>query len=240
MIFPFQQGNNLPMMLPLSQKINACYHPIQLIRNTSAQTLQERNDAERTTLQFLPDTTPDHIMNAITDERNANLSSAQKELLAWHQGWGHMSMGTIQKVMHPEKNLDNDDTGERLCHPTVIRTNFKTTHNCVIPQCAACNLAKQSSTSIRTKSTPSSTDGSLKNGDVSPGQTVSMDQYFVPLKGRTISSSNPTIVGGLIYVYHSSGRIAIHNQTDLGGASTLVGKNLFERDTFHQGITIRN
>ena len=241
MVFPFQQGNNLPLILPLSQKANTCYYPTMLICNNSdTQLSRDRHIAERTTLQLLPDTSPNQILNAITDERNANLTSAQKELLAWHLRWGHMSMTTIQKLMHPNKSLDNDRTEDMLCHPTVIHTKYKTTHTCVPPQCAACNLAKQSRTSIRTKSTPSSTDGSLKVGDVFPGRTVSMDQYVVPLKGRTIASSNPTIVGGTIFVDHSSGRIFIHNQSDLGAASTLVGKHLLERDGHHLGIQIKN
>ena len=239
LIFPFQQGNNLPLMLPLNRQANASYLPFTFSHHITAQTM-ENSSMNHTSLQLLPETTPDNILNAITDERNANLTSGQKELLAWHYRWGHMSMHTLQRLLHPTRELDNMDSGESLSHPTVIRTSFKTTHTCIIPQCAACNLAKQARTPIRTKSTPSSTDGSLKKNDVYPGRTVSMDQFVVPYKGRTINNSASTIVGGTIFVDHCYGRIFVHHQTDLGAASTLVGKQLLERDAHHLGIKLQH
>ena len=122
----------------------------------------------------------------------------------------------------------------------MVHSKFKRTRTCQVPQCASCNLAKATRTPIRTASTPSSTDGSLKVDNLRPGDCVSMDQIVCPQKGRTIRSSKRTITGGTIFVDHASGYVRFEAQTSATADATLVGKHALERDAHALGFKIRS
>ncbi len=65
-----------------------------------------------------------------------------------------------------------------------------------------------------------------------------MDQYVVPVKGRTLTNSsrpNEKYSGGTIFVDHASGRIFLHNQISLRSGETLIGKRLVEREAHLSG-----
>ena len=97
-----------------------------------------------------------------------------------------------------------------------------------------------SRTSIQTASMPCSTDGSLKDGHLRPGECVSMDQIVCPQRGLTVHSSKSTITGGTIFVDHASGYIKFTPQSSATVDATLVGKHTLEREAHALGFKVRS
>ena len=178
------------------------------------------------------DTTANNVICSVIDEQNSNLTDAQRELLAWHFRWGHISMVTIQRIIRPKTHLlrSEEDQQEHLRNPIIVRSNFAA-HNCPQPMCAACNLSKATKTKISTKSMSNSTNGA---------NIVSMDHYQVAYLGRTLRSRKRTTVGGTIFVDHGSGRMLVHNQASLDAQSTLVGKQKLDREAQELGFKIKS
>ncbi len=182
-------------------------------------------------------TTSEEILHQVADERNMNLTGPQHELLAWHYRWGHVSMNTIQQLIRP-KNFAPPEQ-DCLAKTVVVQSKFQTTHTCHPPQCASCNLAKAARTSIQTKTTLPSTDGSIKASHLKPGDCISMDQIVCPQRGRTLSSFKSTITGGTIYIGHASGYIKFVGQSRATAAETLLGKAELERGAHDLGFRLK-
>ena len=78
----------------------------------------------------------------VADETNQNLSSAQKELLRWHQKL-NINMADLQQLMKPQKV--KDQAGNLIStRPPIIPIKYKSTANLKpskFPFCLACKLA---------------------------------------------------------------------------------------------------
>ena len=93
-----------------------------------------------------------------------------------------------------------------------------------------------------TSSSPGQSIGKLRRDDMEPGQKVSMDQYVVTQKGRTLVSTakdNLKYNGGTIFVDHASGRIFNYNQISLRTGETLIGKRILEREADNIGFRVK-
>ena len=134
--------------------------------------------------------------------------------------------------MHHTKPIDNMDILDMLQHPKVIKTKNDQCHTCQPPKCAACLLGKMERISPSTTTTHGSDNrNSLKGNDLQPGQCVSMDQYVVTTKGRTLSTARDDTKkynGGTVFTDHSSGKIFSHHQISLRTGETLIGKRMLE------------
>ena len=240
--FPFNHINNLPIMLQAPSDLDP----------SSALVIEEDLSYHTSPVcdhilpaPILPEDTcsADQILNAIADEHNPNLSSAQLELLGWHYKLAHLSMHTIQRLMHPSNSLDNTDTVDSLTHPKVIATTHARSHTCTPPKCAACLLGKMERTSKSTTFSPGTDSrNSLKGNDLLPGQCISMGQYVVAHQGRTLTNSSvdkQKFNGGTVFTDHASGLIFNHHQVPLRTGETLVGKRLLEREAVQHGISIK-
>ncbi len=75
---------------------------------------------------------------SIVDNNNHNLSGPQKELLLWNWKTG-AGMHWVQRMMHP--TTLKDEHGHETTLPPVITPHFKSTPNCPVPKCMACQLA---------------------------------------------------------------------------------------------------
>ena len=239
--FPYHGGCNLPLMLLQRSEANSV---IDYINDGQIEPFCYLTDNIETLEPkqfdiFSTATSSAEILDHVTDERNANLTGPQHELLAWHYRWGHISMSTIQRPTR-SKDRSVDVVDHELPKTTVIRSKFQTTHSCRLPQCASCNLAKAERTSIRTKTTSPSSDGSIKASHLRPGDCVSMDQIVCPQKGRTLSSAKAKISGGTIYVDHASGWIKFVPQEGYAALETLQGKAELEREAHELGIRIKS
>ena len=87
-----------------------------------------------------------------------------------------------------------------------------------------------------------SNEHSLKKNELQPGTKLSMDQYVVSTKGRTISNSSNDrnkYNGGTIFVDHASGKIFNYHQISLRAGETIQSKRQLELCARRHGITIK-
>ena len=111
--------------------------------------------------------------------------------------------------------------------------------------CCACQLGKhtrRTTGATVTRLRPSR--AVIKDGDLKPGDCVSVDQYFSAVPGRRHDtfgkeSLNMRYTGGTLFVDHASGYIFLKNQTSLRTGETLVTKRLFEQFAANHGVTIK-
>ena len=149
-------------------------------------------------------------------EKNHNLSKQGKELLLWHNRFGHCNMRLIRDLMR---------------HDVIpVRTNDP--HKCDTVGCPACQLSKQHRRTPKTARTHALKEHemSIRKNDLKPGERVSIDQYTTRVKGRMMNSrgrgpSHLHYTGGTMFVDHASGHMFAHHQvsTRVGNASRLKG-----------------
>ena len=101
----------------------------------------------------------------VTDEKNQNLSRAQKELLRWHFRLGHLNFKSIQLLLQ----------SKTLGESSLKRAAGK----CPLPECASCQHGKQKrrSTGATAQTPASEREVSLESGCLQPGQQVSVDPF---------------------------------------------------------------
>ena len=141
----------------------------------------------------------------VTDEQNQNLTIAQKELLRWHFRLGHLNFKAIQMLLRGK---------------TLGDSNLKVAAGrCAIPKCASCQYGKQKRRPTgATKQAPvPDREGSLKSGDLHPGQRVSVDHFYATHKGRLYESfgkskADKMYMGGCIFVDHASGHVHVEHE----------------------------
>lgn len=215
--FPFNSGSNLPLMLPAlkANKIGVLFEDFQTLRDP----VQTFN------------------LLSVADETNQNLTAAQKELLQWHWRLGHCHFQWIQRL-----------AARRTEAPTspILQTRQQNVSACPNPICAACQLAKQNRRGPRTVTHHQlpGRDMALRQGDLMPGDTISIDQYMSTVRGRLAHTKGKELkkdkyVGGTIFVDHASGYIHLGNQVTLQIGDTLRSKLSFEQFAKHCGITLR-
>ena len=117
--FPYQPGNNLPLML----------------------TDKHLQSADPTCQALLNLNQPDRAYNVqqLIDENNHNLAKPQKELLLLHYRLAHAGFGWIQDLMRKRKQ----NLGDRADPAVLPVSSMTSTATCSRPKCPSCQLAKQ-------------------------------------------------------------------------------------------------
>ena len=118
---------------------------------------------------------------SVTDETNQNLSSAQKELLHWHQKLC-INMQDLHQLMKPQ-NVPDQKVNLVITRPPVIPTNFKSTPNLKrsqYPLWLACKLAtaKATSADIITTRPIAGKEGALSWDLYESGVCIATDQFI--------------------------------------------------------------
>jgi hypothetical protein len=166
---------------------------------------------------------------SITDDDNQNLSPSQKLLLRWHYRFGHRNLPFVQHL---------------LCLPIFSGVKFLAAAKADLPKCAICEYAKAHThpTSGNKQSTNSTTDGTLKDGNLRPGYKVSADHFESRMKERTYSSFGKTTsdqyIGGCIFVDHMSGYIHVEHQLGFSSSETIQAKQNFEQFALGHGVLV--
>jgi len=152
MFFPYNQCNNLPIMLPDWTDS----HP--QLDDDDVHALVEQIDQ----------------VNQILEDQNLNLTKEEKELLLWHQRLGHVGFTWLQTLMRPTKY----ETGAPPDPPT-IPVKLKGASKCIPPKCVACSLAKQHRKSSGSSSQHHKPERemAIRRSNLQPGECVSIDQY---------------------------------------------------------------
>ena len=169
----------------------------------------------------------------VTDDENQNLSQAQKELLRWHFRLGHLGFRTIQMLLR----------SKALGESNLKRAAAK----CPLPKCASCQYGKQKRRPTgATVTTPvPEREGSIKAGDLQPGQQVSVDHFYATHKGRLYESfgrskADKMYMGGCIFVDHASGYIHVEHQVGLNSHETLKAKRAYEKECYEMGVGVQS
>jgi hypothetical protein len=175
-----------------------------------------------------------HLIAAlsVTDETNANLSGAQKDILRLHFKLGHRGFKHIKWLV---------SAGHvSVPNPQAIAAIKR------MPMCASCEYGKASKRTTETSTITPNPDKemALKRDDLHPGQRISVDHYVSSQPGqlytsRGKSSTSGLYQGGAIYVDHASGHVSVQHQSSLSAANTVKGKLLFERDAYNVGVILQ-
>lgn len=219
--FPYNSGSNIPLMLVKSTPL--------IVGLTS-------DDAELLANPALVST-----YLTVSDQENQNLTSAQRELLLWHQKLGHANMTWIQELC--SKKISRP---ERPDLP-VIDTKAATVPTCVAPLCVACQMAKQTRRgphSVATKHPGNDGfDMVLKKDNLRPGSMVSIDQYESSIRGRLPNTKGreqlkDRYCGGTIFVDHATGFVFVKHQVSLRAGDTVMSKRAFEAELNTYGVRV--
>ena len=188
--------------------------------------------------------TAQHICTSVLDEVNQNMTAAQKELLFYHQKYGHANMQWCQTLMRERRFKSGKGV---VKEPPVIVTKNPRTRSCEAPVCAACQLAKMKNQGVdyRTSKPVPAHNDVIKKEHLLPGAAISVDQYQTKVGGRLHGTygrekKENQYNGGTIYVDHATGLIFVYNQVSLRAGETLVGKALFEKYARWCGIEIKH
>jgi GAG-pre-integrase domain len=144
--FPYACGCNLPLMLTKATP--------STIVGLSYHDVKFMFDSATT---YLP----------VADETIQNLTSPQKELMLWHWRLGHINFQWVQMLTAQPR--------DKTVLPSII-TKQPTVSSCRIPQCMACQMAKQARrTSDIARLIPDKTKEMMtKRDNLRPGQRESL------------------------------------------------------------------
>ena len=173
------------------------------------------------------------MMTPSVSDINLNLSDAQKELLRWHQRLGHISFAKVQHLLQSGA-LAKSESARRL---------HRAASQCVIPKCSACLYAKQRRRPAPTGRTikVSDRDGILRQGNLLPGQEISVDHFMCSQRGRLFQtrgkeSDKDKYCGGCIFVDHASNYVHIEFMQAFTSHATLDAKTAFEAHCRDHGV----
>ena len=168
-----------------------------------------------------------NVAISTVNDSNINLSEPEKELLRWHYRLGHMNFRKIQFLMRTGI-LSKSEANRRL--------HIASCKVVTPPKCAACQYGKQHQRPVPGKTTSVVKDraGALKNGDLLPGQQISMDHFICKSKGRLFTSAGKSLLqdmfcGGCLFIDHASSFVHVEFQVHLNTAESLNAKDKFER-----------
>lgn len=172
---------------------------------------------------------------SVTEQSNINLRPSQRELLLFHQKLGHAGFHWCQRLCAQPR----EPTQEWIIQPKSEHTT-----TCAPPMCAACQLAKQRRRFPQRHSTDNVEPMAIRQGDLRPGDCISIDQYISALPGRFPhtkgkESKAERYNGGTLFVDHSSGLVFLRNQVSLTTGSTLRSKKQFEAYASQFGIKVK-
>ena len=152
---------------PLESALDVYINPINNLPSSTC----FRYDGVKSTASCLSETVN------VTHTQNANLSEPEKELLRWHQRFGHIGFKTVQFLMR--SGALSFTSSSRSLHTAASKIRKP-------PRCAACQYGKQHSRPVPAKTTRAVTDraGILSADQTRPGQRVFVDHFVCSTRGR--------------------------------------------------------
>jgi hypothetical protein len=175
-----------------------------------------------------------NVSTTTVHPKNINLSEPEKELLRWHQRFGHLDFRKVQFLLR---------SGVLSLTPSKKALHARAAKIVHPPQCTACNFGKQT---VRPSKTPRRTAavtdniGVLKDNKLFPGQSISVDHFVCSTKGvipgTRGGAGSPTYVGGCIMVDAASGLVHVEHQQHLNTHETLDGLKKFESMCMDVGV----
>jgi hypothetical protein len=194
-----------------------------------------------------PASDKDAIQQLIQNHQQIRLSTAQRELLLWHDKLSHAGLSTIHNLCRQKKSPKLKKTEELVA--LLDKTTLQCTHH--IPSdvcdgllCLACETAKATRRKPTIRSSKPIQHGALRSADIQPGDCVSCDHYGSPAPGRVVSESGYSstrhgYVGGTIFVDNASGWMFHKPQKSISASDTIRSKLLLDREAADVGRQIK-
>ena len=110
----------------------------------------------------------------VSNERNQNLSAAQKEYFHIHRLYYHAHGQWIQELMRPRKFKQG---GQTILLSSVLKTKHKNARSCKLCSCVGYLLGKMGRRSIDSSREINLKEMELREGALEPGARVFIDQY---------------------------------------------------------------
>jgi len=173
-------------------------------------------------------------LNSIVHSSNANLSTAKKLWLKWHDKLGHISFKHVLTLA----------LGGFLDRAALAL------HSCDLssrPTCAACQYGKQVRTPDHTTITKKNPEavGSLKAGQLVPGDRVFCDQLESRVRGRLLRTAGrepdkDRFCGSTAFCDAASGLIWVEHQVTLSASDTVNAKDSFEHMSLSHRVSVNS
>jgi hypothetical protein len=213
MEFPYNPGNNLPIMLRDNPTM-------------AGMTCSDAVFLEQHYSSFM----------SVAEQTNQNLRPAQKELLQWHFKLGHAGFQWCQKLFA----VPQDPTREQVLKPKTAHVTTCEAPLCAACQLAKQKRRTPDTPVTRRPEPMVLRRDNLHPGDrVSLDQYISSLPGRLPhTKGKEDKKDKYT--GGTIFVDHASSLIHIVNQVGLTSGETLRAKKKFEQFADSFGIQIKS
>jgi hypothetical protein len=187
--FPLSQHNNLPLALTVPRESGFCAFNVS----------------------------EEEIHLSATDETNQNMTAPQKEILEWHQKFGHAGFKRVQSLMTPRNPRYQRHVNNEGLLRKVVATKNNSTRTCDAPLCTACRLSRgRTRPDGVTRTAIRAHNMAVRRGDLKPGDCVSLDQYESSYLGRLPHTKgkeklDDKYIGGTIGVDHASGGILLEH-----------------------------
>ena len=162
------------------------------------------------------------------------MNPAEKELLRWHYRLGHLAFAKVQALLR--SGVLSHSSSSRSLHAAASKLTNP-------PKCCACLFGKQRArpTGATRTTIVSNRAGITRQGNLHPGQEVSVDHFVCSTKGRLFTSKGKSrdedmYCGGALFIDHASGFIHTVPQTSLSSHFTLMAKRDFEQIARDNGV----
>ena len=167
----------------------------------------------------------------VADERNQNISAAQKGYILKHRMCSHANQQWCQELMRPRTFTASDGSKQTL--PPVITTKHPGTKSAQKCICAGCMLGNLNRRSTKSSTTSNTSEMTLKQSHIYPGSLVFADQYESSVPGRryeTFGRENQLdkFKGGTLFYDAMSTLIYINHQSSSYTSDSLASKHKFE------------
>jgi hypothetical protein len=245
--FPLNNSSNLPFMLTTAA-LNQNRRKQQRNHFVSFQ-LYGSIPQQSPLIHFGTDATSLSAYTSLTTRSvihrdNFNLHPFQRELLLWHCRLGHADLQRIQSILsRPSQPKGSSNRGELFRQ--LVTPSFQGASSCCLPQCEACQYAKQKRVTPTNPKHPSSNyeEGVLSRNQLHPGDRVSCDQYMSTTHGRLIHThgkedKSNQLVGETIFVDHATNYIFHRHQVNLTAATSVHSKHACEDHFLQHGVRI--
>ena len=184
------------------------------------------------------------LQACVLEDRNQNLTAAQKKLLSWHFKIGHMDLRRVQRLLR---------TGALGTSPLIkAASNVDLQRQPMM--CGSCAFSKAKRRAVRSKfdksvprpeEKPIKIEKLLSKEVLIPGQKVSMDHFIVSTPGRLFNSRGSDreyrmFKGGVIFVDHATGFVYVEPVVNFTAGEALRAKRAFEKEMSSMGVLVLN
>ena len=170
------------LILPEGKRLEVPYHHT----NSLPILFKPHSSSDKLNLLSVDDLSTANIHLNVADERNQNISAAQKEYILKHRICSHANQQWCQELMRERTFKAADGTTQTL--PPVLNTKHAGTKSAQKCICAGCMLGNLTRRPTKSSVTSNTSEMTLKQSHIFPDSLVFADQYESLVPGRRYDS----------------------------------------------------